>query len=137
MSRRAPRAPTAGAPGRGLGVLVMLLWVLGLGGCAMLDGLVPQAASPAAAAASQSAGTPVVKVEIDAPGPLQDLLERHLDLSRLARLTRGDAVTDTERWWCRSGSRSRVSSGESPCVGTALMRLWSYRMMIGARPDPD
>jgi translocation and assembly module TamA len=71
--------------------------LLTLGGCASLGGAV--ADGPVAAAASPvgtAIDTPVVRVEVEAPGELKDLLERHLDLSRLARLTRGDAVTDTE-----------------------------------------
>lgn len=54
------------------------------------------AAGAAAPAASEPAGPPAVRVVLDAPADLRDLLDRHLDLSRLARLTRGDAVTDTE-----------------------------------------
>jgi len=78
--------------------LLALLLALSQGGCAML-GLSASPTNPATgpdATASEPAGNPVVKVEIDAPGDLKDLLERYLDLSRLARLTKGDAVTDTE-----------------------------------------
>ena len=83
----------------GLGLLLALLV-----GCASWPGA-PEATAPAAvnvAAASNpggpsgQVGSPVVKVEIEAPAALKDLLDRHLDLSRLARLNRGDAVTDTE-----------------------------------------
>ncbi len=94
MKDRAPCAPAARAPCRLGGALVMLL-ALGLGGCAAL-GLEPLTAAAPAAAASEPDGTPVVKVEIEAPSDLKTLLDRHLDLSRLARLARGDAVTDTE-----------------------------------------
>jgi translocation and assembly module TamA len=76
-----------------------LLAAFALGAAALLGGgcavLAPTPAAPGDAA-SAVAGPPVVRVEIDAPAPLKALLERHLDLSRLARLTRGDAVTDTE-----------------------------------------
>lgn len=89
-----PRAP------RGTRVLLLALLsitsLLGLTGCASLwgpDAPLPRAFAPAA---SEPAGTPVVTVVVNAPGPLKALLERHLDLSRLARLTRGDAVTDSE-----------------------------------------
>jgi translocation and assembly module TamA len=78
-----------------LAFLVMLLMVtLGLGGCSTLGS--ERGREPAAADDDGPPGTPVVKVEIDAPVELRRLLEQHLDLSRLARLTRGDAVTDTE-----------------------------------------
>jgi translocation and assembly module TamA len=73
-------------------VLFLLLWQLG--GCASSGGL--GSATGPEAAASEPAAAPVVKVEIDAPGKLKGLLARYLDLSRLALLTRGDAVTDTE-----------------------------------------
>ena len=63
-------------------------------GCAVLGG--DAGAAGRAEAAPAAEGAPVVRVEIDAPPALRQLLERHLDLSRLARLSRGDAVTDTE-----------------------------------------
>ena len=91
MSRRAPRGRPAAL------VLLALALLLTLGGCASLGGAV--ADGPVAAAATPvgtAIDAPVVRVEVDAPGALKDLLDRHLDLSRLARLTRGDAVTDTE-----------------------------------------
>jgi translocation and assembly module TamA len=91
MSRRAPRGRPAAL------VLLALALLLTLGGCASLGGAV--ADGPVAAAATPvgtAIDAPVVRVEVDAPGTLKDLLDRHLDLSRLARLTRGDAVTDTE-----------------------------------------
>ena len=102
MTHRAPRAPAA-RPTWARACAAALLALAGvLSGCASL-GFAPDAEpanqGPVAAAQGQDAqvgGAPVVKVEIDAPGELKDLLERHLDLSRLARLTRGDAVTDTE-----------------------------------------
>lgn len=59
------------------------------------DVATPSSAS-AAASAADAAGGVVVRVEIQAPAELKALLEQHLDLSRLARLTRGDVVTDTE-----------------------------------------
>jgi translocation and assembly module TamA len=94
MRRRAPRA-WAAAHGL-LGTLVMLLMLTTLSGCAALGQAQPEGAAGASAAAGEPEGSPVVRVEIDAPGALKGLLERNLDLSRLARLTRGDAVTDTE-----------------------------------------
>ena len=74
-----------------------------LGACASLfppEGLhaspVAAASAAAAAAASAASGKPVVRVEIDAPDALRGQLDLHLDLSRLARLSRGNVVTDTE-----------------------------------------
>jgi translocation and assembly module TamA len=91
-------APTGGL--RLLAVLGLLCLALALPGCAALFGgdkaSGPGAAASAADAASAPAGAPVVNVVVDAPPPLRELLERHLDLVRLARLTRGDAVTDNE-----------------------------------------
>ena len=72
---------------------------LALGGCALLDAAKTGVGRNAAGAAAPTAGPegpPVVRVEIDAPSALRALLQRHLELSRLAQLTRGDAVTDTE-----------------------------------------
>lgn len=69
------------------------------GGCALLPGTERGRGADGEAAQAQAtppAGPPVVHVEIDAPAALKALLERHLDLSRLAKMTRGDAVTDTE-----------------------------------------
>ncbi|ODU08240.1 MAG: hypothetical protein ABS84_13470 [Rubrivivax sp. SCN 71-131] len=82
------------APGNAVAALALALV---LGGCSVLDRARPDAgAREAAAAAAAPEGPPVVRVEIDAPAPLRDLLQRHLELSRLAQLSRGDAVTDTE-----------------------------------------
>ena len=39
---------------------------------------------------------PTVRVELQAPAPLNALLERHLDLVRLAQLSRGETVGDSE-----------------------------------------
>lgn len=74
------------------------------GGCALLGGeQAPGPASPARAATGPASAAsaalparPVVRVEVEAPDELRTLLDAHLDLSRLARLTRGDAVTDSE-----------------------------------------
>ena len=95
MTMAAPRPPTdrwAGGWRRCLALLPALAAALVLGGCAALGG----GATAADAPLTEPPGTPLVSVEIDAPAPLRDLLERHLDLSRLARLSRGDAVTGTE-----------------------------------------
>ncbi len=93
--------PAARGTRAAAGLLLSAL-LLSCGGCALLPGAGSGDAAPAATAAAAAASAPeaparpVVKVEVDAPGVLKGLLERHLDLSRLARLTRGDAVTDTE-----------------------------------------
>ena len=72
-------------------LLAALFAVVLLGGCSTLD-----PGGPAGSKEGEAAGPPVVQVEIDAPAPLKALLEQHLDLARLARMTRGDAVTETE-----------------------------------------
>lgn len=79
-------------PARALRAGGLLVAAFLLGGCAAL-GLGAPAPAPAA---SEPAGPPVVTVQIDAPAELRQLLDRHLDLSRLSRLTRGEAVTDNE-----------------------------------------
>ncbi|MFO1325850.1 MAG: BamA/TamA family outer membrane protein [Rubrivivax sp.] len=79
-------------PGAWRGAVALLLVLL----LALLTGCAALTPAPDAAPAAEDPGRPVVRVEVDAPAPLKALLERHLDLARLARLTRGDAVTDTE-----------------------------------------
>jgi translocation and assembly module TamA len=81
-----------------------------LAGCASTpgNGTAPGAASASSSAEGFSLVTPQefeqqsptlgVKIEIDAPGDLKDLLEKHLDLVRLGRVARDD-VDDTE--WAR------------------------------------
>jgi translocation and assembly module TamA len=73
--------------------LALALWALVLGGmcgCALLTPAPPEAT------ATEPAGPPTVVVDIDAPGELKALLERHLDLSLLGTLARGQALSDTE-----------------------------------------
>jgi len=89
-ARRRPRCRGAAAALR----IVALVAPLLMGGCAWLSG--PRAENVRTADAPEPPETPVVLVEVVAPGELKALLERHLDLSRLARLTRGDAVTGSE-----------------------------------------
>jgi translocation and assembly module TamA len=99
MMPRAPGAPAgwlAGGWRAPAQALLVLLALLTLGGCASLGDAVRDAGRRTDGPAAEAAGAPVVRVEVDAPAPLRELLERHLDLSRLARLSRGDAVTDTE-----------------------------------------
>lgn len=98
MTPRAPPAPARGAAGgwcTRVATLIILASTLGLGACAALGGAGAGAAA-AAEPAAEPAGAPVVRVEIEAPESLRELLDEHLDLARLARLARGDAVTDTE-----------------------------------------
>ncbi|EHR70275.1 outer membrane protein [Burkholderiales bacterium JOSHI_001] len=55
---------------------------------------------PAGAAASApAAAAPAFTLQVQAPAPLKALLEQHLDLARVARLSGEDAVDDTE--WLR------------------------------------
>lgn len=98
MTPRAPQAPACTVrrgPAAGWWWLLALVVLPWLGGCAAWSDASPVGPVAAAAAAAPT-GPPVVKVDIDAPADLKALLDRHLDLSRLARLSRGDAVTDTE-----------------------------------------
>ncbi|MCL4698473.1 MAG: hypothetical protein KJ023_15700, partial [Burkholderiaceae bacterium] len=65
-----------------------------------LEGEAPPAAAGnvlvTAGEAAQAGGTLGVEVEIDAPDPLKALLERHLDVVRLGRLTREEV--DEAEW---------------------------------------
>ena len=77
------------------GVAGLAAWVCAMvSGCALLPG-----SAPVSAEATTAAGPPALHVQIEAPGNLQALLEKHLDLTRLGALTRGDAVGDSE--WSR------------------------------------
>jgi translocation and assembly module TamA len=78
--------------------VVALVLGLGLGGCALL----PAPAPVTAGADSREVGPPPsqgVRIEIQAPGPLKALLERHLDVVRLGSVVAREDVDDTE--WSR------------------------------------
>jgi translocation and assembly module TamA len=82
--------------------LAALTLLLALQGCAGLGALLdaPLRTAPDAPAADAAAAAPEgrrqgVRVLIEAPGNLKELLERHLDLVRLGRLARDD-VDDSE-----------------------------------------
>src|SRR5688572_4286163 len=80
---------------RALGLLGLLLM---LSGCAGLFGKNDNAAdAPAAAASAPRADT--TTLVIDAPGPLRELLQRNLDLARLATLSEQEQLDETE--WLR------------------------------------
>ncbi len=95
--------PCAGGVAAALALLAALLGA----GCASTPGTAP-AAAPAAPAETfsllteqeyeQQSPTLGVRLEIDAPGTLKALLERHLDLVRLGSMA-SDDVDDTE--WAR------------------------------------
>ena len=67
-----------------------------LSGCSMFPKTASDAPRAAAGAASAPALPSAVRVEIDAPGDLKALLERHLDLVRLGRIDRADV--DESEW---------------------------------------
>ncbi len=73
--------------------LILLLAALA-SGCALLPGL----NTPAADATTATAPLPVspVKVTIDAPDDLAELLQRHLDIARLATLVGDDRIAESE-----------------------------------------
>ena len=58
------------------------------GGCTSLPVPAPQAPAPP--------GAPPLRVTVQAPGPLRALLERHLDVVRLAELARGEQLDASE-----------------------------------------
>jgi translocation and assembly module TamA len=103
MKARRPRARRVAAGLLGAGLLLAGAGALALDDGGAQPGPAPDAAGDAGPPpaddgpdAPGAPAQPVVKVEVDAPGALKDLLERYLDVARLARLTRGDAVTGTE-----------------------------------------
>jgi len=79
------------AAGRWLSRLLLLVATLGSGGCALLGGPNQVSADPVAAA-----GPPALEMEFDAPADLRVLLERHLDLARLATVARGERLGEGE-----------------------------------------
>ena len=91
---------TASAPGRWWSRLLVLAATMAASGCAMLGGLAEplgRSSTTAAPMAQEAAvGPPSLVVEIEAPVELQPLLERHLDLSRLAVLARGERLSESE-----------------------------------------
>lgn len=104
VARRAAAA-VSGAAARGL----LLLALVGLGGCASLKGLFgTDAAAPASAASAAGGGGPTpgpspgpstpapTRLEVDGPAPLRALLERNLDLARVDRLAGPGAIDETE-----------------------------------------
>lgn len=90
------------AAGRWLSRLLLLAAALAGSGCALLGGLGgPQTQRSAASAGTTAvqevaSGPPALEVEIDAPADLKPLLERHLDLARLATVARGESLGDSE-----------------------------------------
>ncbi len=84
--------------GFGAAARLVLLLALFLGGCAALPGRPAPAAHDAGTAMAPPATAAGVRIEIDAPGELTALLERHLDIVRLGRVAR-DEVDDSE--WSR------------------------------------
>lgn len=91
-----------------LPALLLATAVAGLGtGCGLLPSTTTPApgqafdnpAAPSTAASAPAAGAAASVLDIDAPAPLRALLQRHLDLARLAALGADDAPDETE--WLR------------------------------------
>lgn len=74
-----------------LGRLLLLAATLGGSGCALLGRPNQPPADPVAVA-----GPPALEIEFDAPAELRVLLERHLDLARLATVARGEKLGEGE-----------------------------------------
>jgi translocation and assembly module TamA len=89
---------------------VALLFVFLLGGCAALR---PGASEPAPP-------PPQVVVQIDAPEPLQKLLDTHLDLARLVRVASGDVNEPI------SESELRRLENATPAQARALLATEGY-----------
>ena len=80
---------THGGPGVGRRASAVALCLAGvLGGCATLRSEAPAGAEPKPA--------PQVQLTIVAPSKLKSLLETHLDLSRLAVVAPGEALSESE-----------------------------------------
>lgn len=80
------------SPGRWLGGAALALAALAGSGCAMLGRVSP---TPSADG-GLPAGPPALDISIEAPAELKTLLERHLDLARLATVARGERLSDSE-----------------------------------------
>ena len=78
--------------GRWWRAALLALLALAGSGCAMLGGLSPAPASGPV----QTLAPPALEIQIDAPAELKVLLERHLDLARLATVARGERLSDSE-----------------------------------------
>ena len=93
---------TLRAKGRWLSHLLLLAATLAGSGCALLGGLAGAQGQRTPALAGMAAiqevapGPPALEVEIEAPADLKPLLERHLDLARLATLARGERLSESE-----------------------------------------
>ena len=93
---------------RPLTAAIGMVLALGMAGCAALTEMVTGVAGGGQQVAGgvqqvaqgalvpAPAPAPVLEVEIVAPPTLRPVLERHLDLVRLARLARGESVSDNE-----------------------------------------
>lgn len=93
-------APRASRALRWLRLGALITLAAAAGGCALLPDRTPPAAATASASSAASApGAPAVAVDVVAPPELKALLDRHLDLRRLAGFTRDDTVDATE--WSR------------------------------------
>lgn len=73
-------------------------WLAAVALAAVSASAAAQPAPEPPAGAASAAATSAVQVEIDAPGPLRELLQTHLDLVRLGRITR-EQVDESE--WSR------------------------------------
>lgn len=87
------------AGGAAARVMAMALLLSGLAGCGSLGkGKPPAAAAAAASAPAMAPEKQGLRIVIDAPGEIRQLLERYLDVVRLGRMARDD-VDDSE--WAR------------------------------------
>ena len=101
-----------------------------LSGCSMFPKTAGTAPGPAAAAAAASAPAlpSAVRVEIDAPGNLKALLERHLDLVRLGRIDRADV--DESEW-------SRLIDATPAQVRDLLQTEGYFKPTVGMERERD
>jgi translocation and assembly module TamA len=104
-----------------LGVAALLLMACMLAGCAALRPATAEAAAPP---------PPQVVVQIDAPEPLQRLLDTHLDLARLVRVASGDANEPI------SESELRRLENATPAQARALLATEGY-MAAQVRTERD
>ena len=123
---------------RPLTAAIGMVLALGMAGCAALTEMVTGVAGGVQQVAGgvqqvaqgalvpAPAPAPVLEVEIVAPPTLRPVLERHLDLVRLARLARGESVSDNDLDRLVEAAPSQV---QVPCPTPTMKRCFSPRFI--------
>jgi len=123
------------ATDRSLLILVIACLAVGLGGCAVFRNEDDAAKGEAAEAKTP----PPVRLQVEAPRPLAQMLETHLDLARLPKLADGEpvppseidrliaatptqarALLETEGYFNAEVTAERIPDGEIPTVKVSV-----------------